>query len=311
VCSDGDPDVAAAVHRRFPDARVCAVARALPGAARNLIVDVARGELLVFLDDDVTVGPGLLRRLADLADRHPDVGVFGGPNDSARSSSAFQVVQGAVLASMMGAGPVRRRYGPHPAGPADQRSFTLCNLAIRRSVMIPFSWELVCAEENEVLDELARRSVKMLYDPELVAYHERRPTMGGFARQMHKYGRGRGQLVARRPRTLRPGYLAPSALLAYLAVSPVLALSVGLLAFLPLALYLAAIAAASLWVGRTLRRLGAVPVAFACFVVLHACYGSGLARGLVERRRPGVEPRVLSWTGPGADPEPTLNREAS
>src|SRR3954447_26401518 len=46
VCSDGDDDVAAAVHARFPDAGVCQVDRALPGAGRNLLVEQAQGSLL-------------------------------------------------------------------------------------------------------------------------------------------------------------------------------------------------------------------------------------------------------------------------
>ena len=49
VCSDGDPGVAGTVHRRFPNARVCHVERALPGAARNLLVRRARGDVLLFL----------------------------------------------------------------------------------------------------------------------------------------------------------------------------------------------------------------------------------------------------------------------
>ena len=87
-----------------------------PGAGRNLLVDEARGDLLLFLDDDVTVEPDLLARLDRLADEHPEAGVFGGPNDSAPDSTRFQFVQGAVLASIVGSGPVRRRYGAHPAG---------------------------------------------------------------------------------------------------------------------------------------------------------------------------------------------------
>lgn len=305
VCSDGDPEVEAAVRRRFPHARVCAVDRALPGAARNLLVARARGDLLVFLDDDVTVDPRMLRRLADMAVAHPDAGVFGGPNDTPPDSSTFQVVQGAVLASMMGSGPVRRRYGAHPAGEADQRSFILCNLAIRRDVMVPFSRQLICAEENDVLQELSRRNVKMHYDPELVVYHERRATLRGFAQQMHKYGKGRGQLARRDRRGLRPMFLAPSALLGYVGVTPVVARVAGRrAAAAPLVAYLAGVAGASAWVARTLGRPSTFPTAAACFVVLHTCYGAGLVIGLVEGEREQVEPQVLSWTGPDPDPDP-------
>ena len=55
------------------------------------------------------------------------------PNDTPPGSSRFQAVQGAVLASLVGSGPVRRRYGAHPPRHADERFFILCNLAVRRS----------------------------------------------------------------------------------------------------------------------------------------------------------------------------------
>jgi GT2 family glycosyltransferase len=295
VCSDGDEEVAEVVHRRFPSARVCFVEKALPGAGRNLLVDEAAGDLLLFLDDDVTVEEDLLARLDRLATDHPEAGVLGGPNDSALDSSHFQFVQGAVLASIVGSGPVRRRYGAHPAGYADERFFVLCNLAVRREVMVPFAHDLVCAEENALLAEMSAGGVRMYYDPDLVAYHERRPTLRGFAQQMHKYGFGRGQLLVREPVTLRPAYLAPSALLAAFVVLPLLALRVGTWALAPLGAYAVAVAAASAWIARTVRRPADAFLAAALIVVLHVSYGIGVARGVLARRHPVAAPVVLHW----------------
>ena len=48
---------------------------------------------------------------------------FGSPSDymTPPGSSGFQVVQGAVLSSLMGAGPVSRRYGARHAGLAREK----------------------------------------------------------------------------------------------------------------------------------------------------------------------------------------------
>ncbi|MGI9080087.1 MAG: hypothetical protein ACR2GF_04590 [Acidimicrobiales bacterium] len=146
--------------------------------------------------------------------------VFGGPNETPPGSSRFQMVQGAVLASILGSGPVRRRYGRHPAGVADQRFFTLCNLAIRREVMLPFPPDLICAEENVVLSELSRRGVVMWYDPGLLVFHERRPNVPTFLSQVFGYGRGRGQLLTRTPGTFRPSHALPMLLVGYLVLLP-------------------------------------------------------------------------------------------
>lgn len=298
VCAEGDAGVAEVVHRRFPGAQVAFVDRALPGSARNVLIERARGELLLFLDDDITVDPELLSRLARLAATHPGVGVFGGPNDTPEASSRFQFVQGAALASLVGSGPVRRRYGAHPRGMADERYFTLCNLAIRREVMVPFADDLVCAEENDVLEELRHRNVPMLYDPDLVVYHERRVTHRGFAQQMFKYGRGRGQLSARRPREIQLAFLVPTLLLAYLLAVPVLTMLVGPLALIGLVAYLLVVLAGATRIALTLRRPTELPLAYWLITVMHVCYGAGFVRGLTSRRGGVASAQAQTWHGP-------------
>ncbi len=286
VCADGDPSVADVAAHHMPEALVTVAPRASRTVLRNRLIAQARGDLLVFLDDDVVVEASFVRHLREVADAHPDVGVFGGPNLTPGHSSDFQVTQGAVLASMVAAGPVRRRYGRHPAGMADERWFTLCNLALRRRLMVDFAEDLRCAEENAVLDQLRRQQVPMYYDPDLVAYHERRPKWAAFAAQMGTYGYGRGQLIRRRPRTARPALFAPSLVLAYCGLAAPLSL-LSPIALLPLALYGLGIVAGALKVGWSLRRLASVPLAAGLILTLHGCYGSGLLFGLAARpRRP-------------------------
>jgi hypothetical protein len=196
---------------------------------------------------------------------------------------------------------VRRRYGAHPPGTAGDQAFILCNLAVRREVMVPFPDDFLCAEENAVLSELRRREVPMYYAPQLVVYHERRPTLRGFAQQMHKYGRGRGLLLRREPGTFRPWYVAPSAFLAYVLALPLLLLAVGPVAAVPAAAYGAAVLVGSAWVARTLRRPGALPLAAGLLVVLHACYGAGVVRGLVAAV-PASAPLEGRWSGASLEP---------
>ncbi len=47
--------------------------------ARNAAADAASGDLLAFLDDDVTVWPGWRAALERAAAEHPETGCFGGP----------------------------------------------------------------------------------------------------------------------------------------------------------------------------------------------------------------------------------------
>jgi len=276
------------VARRFPHAKICKSDAGHPGSARNALIAQAEGDLLLFLDDDVTVSPDLLARLAELASRYPRASVFGGPNDTPPQSSAFQLIQGAVLGSLVGSGPVSRRYGARHPGPADERWFTLCNLAVRREVMLPFRDDLICAEENALLSQLRAKGELMRYEPSLRVFHRRRSSWREFASQMFKYGRGRGQLLVRHPGTIRLAYLIPSALLLYALLVIVLAVSgatyTGLL-LVPLGLYGLLALAGSLWIALTLRMPSALPRALALTLTVHGGYGIGVLRGVVAPRR--------------------------
>jgi hypothetical protein len=264
-----------------------------PGEARNSVIPKITADTVLFLDDDCVADPSLLRTLHDLTNKHPEAQVFGGPNLTPPKSSNFQFVQGAVLASLIGAGPVRRRYGPHPAAIADERFFILCNLAIRREALVPFEDDLVCAEENRLLNALAKSGATMVYDPGMAVYHERRASFRGFASQLFKYGRGRGQVTTRVPSSVRALYLVPAFLLAYLALSIPLAL-ITPWALAPLVLYLGALALNGAGVAVGVRRPGAFPLAVVLTAMVHICYGAGLYAGLVA-------PRTRVSSRPGRD----------
>ena len=280
VGADQDPSVEEVVSARFPDAVVTHISHPTPAGLRNSLLRRARGEWLLFLDDDVELEPGFLHTLHELAIADPELGVLGGPNVAPRGSSRFQQVQEAVLASLVATGPVRRRYGRHAAREGHERHFTLCTLAVRRRVMADFDERLVCAEENELLEGLRREGVRMGYEPALLSYHERRPSWRSFASQMHRYGHGRGQLLARHPGTARLSHLAPAALVVYCALLLPMALLAGPLVLAPLLLYAAAVAATAARVGWTLRRAPAVSLAALLIVTVHLWYGAGVLRGL-------------------------------
>jgi succinoglycan biosynthesis protein ExoA len=302
VGGSGGAETEALVRRHFSDASVLVQPRGHPGHSRNFLVAQARGELLLFLDDDVIASPDLLRRLAEIAKCHPHVSVYGGPNTTPHSSSRFQLVQGAVLSSLVGSGPVARRYGARHSGPADERWFTLCNLAVRREAMVPFLSDLVCAEENAMLVQMRARGATMRYEPDLRVFHARRETWRGFARQMFKYGHGRGQLLARWPATARFAYLAPSLLITYLLL---LLISwpwrpLPALWLIPLALYGLIVLAGAIRIAGTLGMVTGVPLAAALTCTVHACYGLGVLRGIAShpwrRRAAGA-----SWGPPLPD----------
>jgi glucosyl-dolichyl phosphate glucuronosyltransferase len=76
--TDDTRQIAARLAARLPLRYVFEPRQGL-SSARNRAVREARGDLVVWTDDDVLVGPGWLRAYADAARQHPDAAFFGGP----------------------------------------------------------------------------------------------------------------------------------------------------------------------------------------------------------------------------------------
>ena len=277
---------AAAFDKRFGCIHV---SRRTPAGARNAALSQARGEIVYFLDDDVTIAPDLFSRAFAAFSARPQMDVIGGPNLTAPGSGRFERCAGLVLASPFGSGGVRARY--YPLGTVretDDHSLILCNLAVRRNALAdldePFREHLVCNEENVMLAELARRHRRMLYDPDLIVYHARRRDLVSFFWQIFKYGRGRWQNTELFPSSLSAMFLAPVVFLLYLIGLPMFVTPVGLI---PLAAYLTMLL---LFSAIEARREGD-PRCFAILLVLfpacHIAYPAGLlyqaARSLLAR----------------------------
>jgi hypothetical protein len=272
VGCDRDAEAASIAAAVVPAAQVLDTSGRSPGGGRNQLVERAQGDWLLFLDDDVVVGPDLLAGLRRAVGRWPGAGVVGGANVTPGGAPASAVVQGAVLTEPLVTGPASRRYD---AGAGDRRagpwSLASCNLALRRDAWLPFREDLRCAEETDLLASLCRRGVAMVQVPEMHVGHHRRTGLVRFARQVHGYGVGRG--ASRRSRGLW--------------------MAAGIAAALALREPRGRRAATVAWAGLTVvgsvraaRRGPGLTWAPACAVygaAVHVAYATGLVRGVLRR----------------------------
>ena len=83
VVNDGSTDDSEAIARSLP-VRVLSVSGGPfgPASARNRGAEVARGEILFFVDADVVLGPGSLRRVAKVFHEHPAIAAVFGSYDN-------------------------------------------------------------------------------------------------------------------------------------------------------------------------------------------------------------------------------------
>lgn len=269
--------------RRFPWVRTLRLERTCRGRARNLAVEALDGELVYFLDDDVTVPSGFVGEVLAAFDRHPRAPAVGGPNLGPSPAPAFQRAVDFLLRSPLGAGPMRVR---HDRRGAERRApgwcFTLCNLGVRREVFsgrgVLFPERCASAEENLFLYRVELLLGRAALCPALSVFHRRRPGAWSFARQVFASGRGRMQITRAEPGSLQAAVLAPAALAGYAALLPFLPLGPG--AWTPLALYGAAClaeAARLAWAEddgpAALRLVFLLPLA-------HLAYAAGTAAGI-------------------------------
>jgi succinoglycan biosynthesis protein ExoA len=271
----------------YPRARLAMiVARGRqPSVQRNVAIKSARGDLIYFLDDDARPAPGSLRRAVNhFAD--PQVKVVGGPavcpSDAPWIEQLFAVVLGSWAL-----GPSRARYiRVGSVRQSSEKELILCNMLMRRDTVVEFGGfdeSLYPNEENALMDDIQKAGGKLLYDPDVIAERRPRPNLKAFAKMLLTYGRGRAEQFRLHPTLGSALNFVPPLFCLYLVILPWLG-RLGLIAFLPLLLYLVGVllqAAIIMPQQGVARSLAALPLV----MLTHILYGVGFWRGLFTKVR--------------------------
>jgi len=251
-----------------------------PSRQRNAAAHAARGDVIYFIDDDSRVSADCLTLCEKILEDR-SVAVIGGPSLTPATDSPLQQLFGCALSSLLGAGAVRNRYRASGATRSTtDKELILCNLAIRRTVFIDsggFDERLYPNEENELLDRIVSRGMRLIHSPELAIQRSQRPTLRLFVRQMFSYGRGRAQqtLIAG-PGTIT-GF-APLLFLLYLVLLPLAAVSsLFLLPLIAYAVLVIGFSAANAFISGAPSRL----LLILLYPLMHISNGWGLLYGLL------------------------------
>ena len=165
-----------------------------PARQRNAAMARARGDVLVFLDNDCSLGSGYWKEL-EAALARPEVEIVGGPARLRPNATAWEEIFHALLTHTLIVGTVSARYAPRGEfRVATQTDLILCNLAVRRSIFEKIgrlSTDLYPNEENEWLDRAHVMGVNAYYDPDLQVFRPQRSTPGQMGLTLLRYGMGR------------------------------------------------------------------------------------------------------------------------
>lgn len=165
--------------------RVFAQRHAGPATARNTGAAQARGEFLVFTDDDCEPAPGWLKKMAVYFSTSPDC-VIGGRTLNALPRNPYSTASQILIDYL---------YAYYNQDPNQARFFTTNNLALPKKLFHEidgFDVTYLCAsaEDREFCSRWVHHGHRMTYASEALVYHAHELTFRTFWRQHFNYGRG-------------------------------------------------------------------------------------------------------------------------
>ncbi|HEX6347811.1 MAG TPA: glycosyltransferase [Candidatus Dormibacteraeota bacterium] len=255
-----------------------------PGEKRDLGMHQAHGQYLAFVDDDAAPRPDWLRSaISAFAD--PSIAAVAGPGLTPVESPWRERLGGAFYESWLGSGPYRYRFRPGRRRSVDD--YPAYNLIVRRSAaeqVQGWGTGFYGGEDTVICLALVEAGWTIVYDPDVVVYHRRRPVLRGHLAQVGNVGLHRGYFVKAYPKTsLRISYFLPAAgtvAFAALAASALTKSSMRKLLLAALGGYYVAGAGLALAEGGEPVLSMALP---AVALASHLTYGIQFIRGLFTR----------------------------
>lgn len=197
---------------KYPKTKVYPTSAVPPSKKRDIAMEIAKGEILAFIDDDAFPRKDWLKKAVKFF-KDKDVGAVCGPQLTPPSDNILQKASGYVLSSFLGGGNLSFRYTPKKQREIDDA--TTCNFLVRKSLMKKiggFETRYWPGEDTKFCLDLTKKfNKKIIYSPDVVVYHHRRPLFKKHLTQIWNYGVHRGFFVRKFPETsFRLGYFLPS-----------------------------------------------------------------------------------------------------
>ncbi len=273
------------VNYRF---KIVATGPVRPARKRNMGAVAAKGDVLVFIDDDAYPREDWL---ANAAARftHPEIHALGGPGLTPPDDPPLAQLSGAIFASPLVSGNFRCRY--FIQGPLRRvEDFPSCNLFVRREVFEAvrgFREDFWPGEDTLLCADIQQKGYALWYEPRVVVYHHRRPVLGPHLRQVGRYALHRGYFARRIGlNSRRISYMLPSLFVLGLVLGLPACYALPLLwwGYLPVVtLYLVLTGLDALLESPAMRY---VPTFWVGLVATHLWYGIRFLQGVVSRQMP-------------------------
>ena len=183
--SEISPDRVVASFRHLLDITLIRQVHAGVAIGRNTGATKAKGEFLVFTDDDCQPAPDWLQGLAVYFLKSPNC-IIGGRTINILPDNIYSTASQLLISFL---------FSYFNTNPAQAGFLNGSNLSVPKELFLKLGgfdkrFFLVGAEEREFCDRWGDYGYRMIYTHEALVYHSHRLTFRSFIRQHFKYGRG-------------------------------------------------------------------------------------------------------------------------
>jgi glycosyltransferase involved in cell wall biosynthesis len=253
--------------------------------SRNTCISKANGDIIAFTDSDARVTKNWLLVLSKHFD-DPTIAGVGGPSITPDEDPFWAKCFGVLMESFLGSAGTRNTKVYNRV--CEVKHNPPVNSALRKTIFLKAGGfpEGFNAADDVVLDaKIQRNGGKLIYDPKMVVWHHRRKTLGGFVKQLFKFGRGRASAFLMYPESLPVTYFCVAAFTIGTALSIPLYIFVDFLKpviIIGWVIYLLFILFSSIYIA--IRRREYILVAVLPFLAIleHFILGLGLITGWIK-----------------------------
>ena len=200
------------VNEEFDDVKFISTGNLSPPHKRDIGAEYSSGDILAFIDGDAFPKKDWLKKASKYFE-DDNIGAVGGPGITPDSDSFLQKASGEVYSSLLGGGKFTYRYKPQKQIEVDD--FPSMNLLVRKTVFEEiggFKTNFWPGEDTVLCLNITKKlGKKIIYAPDVVVYHHRRPLFIPHLLQVYSYASYRGYFAKKYPQTsLRPFFFIPS-----------------------------------------------------------------------------------------------------
>lgn len=269
----------------FEKTRIIPSGKVGPAEKRDMAITYATGDIFAFIDDDAYPRFDWLKNAVKELEQE-DVGAVGGPAVTALDDDLLRQASGKIFENVLCSGKYTYRY--IPGNKHDDDDIPSVNLIVKREIFEQiggYDSSFYPGEDTKLcLDIIKKAGKRIVYDPEVLVYHHRRPLFKGHLKQTTGYAKHRGYFAKKLPQTsLRIQYFVPSMFLLGVLFGPIACLFFPILWFA----YAGVLFLYFMLVSVSIKNVKSIKLFFLVLIgvfVTHLSYGFCFIQGLLSKK---------------------------